>query len=244
MIEFHGPFIFKWRMYDTLELSGLLSGSVSISVGPFTKYSRIGTDVIKSSKCHPDALWGSGLKDPQEKKARTSQASSDDGKRRHRDVSKAAQAEERLKRKNRLQCINTSGGPCCYGTWQLLVCSRNRAAAAAGRRRQSRRGRGPSRPPGRSSVAGPPPPRASGVDQGAAGARVVRRPAAGSTPRAGGRAAIESSAGPHQRHRPANPSSGISKNLAQKSTIDIFSHEEQYDWLSPAQAWAIAACCV
>ena len=42
----------------------------------------------------------------------------------------------------------------------------------------------------------------------------------------------------------ANPSSGISKNLAQKSTIDIFSHEEQYDWLSPAsaQAWAIAAC--
>ncbi len=40
----------------------------------------------------------------------------------------------------------------------------------------------------------------------------------------------------------ANPSSGISKNLAQKSTINIFSHEEQYDWLSPAQAWAIAAC--
>jgi hypothetical protein len=39
----------------------------------------------------------------------------------------------------------------------------------------------------------------------------------------------------------ANPSSGISKNLAQESTIDIFSHEEQYDWLSPAQAWAIAA---
>jgi len=26
--------------------------------------------------------------------------------------------------------------------------------------------------------------------------------------------------------------------------INIFSHEEQYDWLSPAQAWAIAACCV
>jgi hypothetical protein len=44
----------------------------------------------------------------------------------------------------------------------------------------------------------------------------------------------------------ANPSSGISKNLAQKSTIDIFSHEEQYDWLSPAsaQAWRLrrAAC--
>jgi hypothetical protein len=35
-----------------------------------------------------------------------------------------------------------------------------------------------------------------------------------------------------------------SKNLAQESTINIFSHEEQYDWLLPAQAWAIAACCV
>ncbi len=42
----------------------------------------------------------------------------------------------------------------------------------------------------------------------------------------------------------ANPSSGISKNLAQESTINIFSHEEQYDWLLPAQALAIAACCV
>ena len=94
--------------------------------------------------------------------------------------------------------------------------------------RRSKRGRGQSRPPARSSVAGPPPPRTSGVDQGAAWARVVRRPAAGSTPRAGGRAAIGSSAGPRQRHRPANPSSGISKTLAQKSTIDIFSHEEQY----------------
>ena len=34
----------------------------------------------------------------------------------------------------------------------------------------------------------------------------------------------------------ANPSSGISKNLAQESTINIFSHEEQYDWLLHAQA--------
>ncbi len=42
----------------------------------------------------------------------------------------------------------------------------------------------------------------------------------------------------------ANPSSGMSKNLAQESTIDIFSHEEQYDLLLRAQAWAIAACCV
>jgi hypothetical protein len=39
----------------------------------------------------------------------------------------------------------------------------------------------------------------------------------------------------------ANPSSGISKYLAQESTIDIFSHEGEYDWLSPAQAFAIAA---
>jgi hypothetical protein len=57
VIEFHGPFVFKWIQFDTTEPWGPLSGSVSISVGSFTEYNRMGTDVIKSSKCHPDALW-------------------------------------------------------------------------------------------------------------------------------------------------------------------------------------------
>jgi hypothetical protein len=70
------------------------------------------------------------------------------------------------------------------------------------------------------------------------------RPPARSRVDAAGRWPGGDRVGPRQRHRPANPSSGISKTLAQKSMIDIFSHEEQYDWLSPAQAWAIAACCV
>ena len=64
VIEFHGPFVFKWSMYDTLDPSGPLSGSVSISVGSYTEYCRMGTDVIKSSKCHPDALRGSGIAAP------------------------------------------------------------------------------------------------------------------------------------------------------------------------------------
>ncbi len=66
IIEFHGPFVFKWSMYDTTDPWGPLSGSVSISVGAFTEYSRMGTEVIKSSKCHPDALRGVGAKGPRE----------------------------------------------------------------------------------------------------------------------------------------------------------------------------------
>ncbi len=77
MVEFDGPFVFKWSMYDTLEPWGPLSGSVSISVGSFTEYNCMGTDVIKSPKRHPDALRGSGIKAPAERKARTTKASSD-----------------------------------------------------------------------------------------------------------------------------------------------------------------------
>jgi len=97
LVEFHGPFVFKWIMYDTLEPWGPLSGSVSISVGSFTEYNRMGTDVIKSSKRHPDALRGGGIKAPAEKKARTTKASSDTG--RTKQASKAsAQAEDRRQR--------------------------------------------------------------------------------------------------------------------------------------------------
>ena len=97
VIKFHGPFVFKWSMYDTLEASGPLAGSVSISVGSYTEYNRMGTDVIKSSKCHPDALRGSIIKAPSEKKARTSKASSQTG---NTKPSKApAQAMERMQRR-------------------------------------------------------------------------------------------------------------------------------------------------
>jgi hypothetical protein len=77
MMHFNGPFVFKWSMYDTLESWGALSGRVSISVGSYTEYNRMGTDVIKSSKCHPDALRGSSIKAPTEKKARIITTSSD-----------------------------------------------------------------------------------------------------------------------------------------------------------------------
>ncbi len=97
MVAFHGPFVLKWSMYDTVEPWGPLSGSVSISVGSFTEYSRMGTDVIKSSRCHPDALRGSGIKAPAQKRARTSQTSSDT--RRMKQASQAqAQADERRQR--------------------------------------------------------------------------------------------------------------------------------------------------
>ncbi len=63
-------------MYDTLDAGGPLSGSVSFSVGSYTEYSRMGPpDVIKSPRCHPDALRGSSVKIPVEKKARASSKS-------------------------------------------------------------------------------------------------------------------------------------------------------------------------
>lgn len=116
VIELHGPFTFKWSMYDTLEPTGALSGSVSISVGSFTEYSRMGTDVIKSSKCHPDALRArreSGLKDPtegpKEKKARSSRGSQAQTGRKTQ-VSKAPQqALARLLRQvRRVSLLNVS----------------------------------------------------------------------------------------------------------------------------------------
>jgi hypothetical protein len=64
MMRFHGPYIFKWGMHDTIESWGPLSGSASISEGSYTEYNRMGTDAIKSSNCHPDALLGSGIKAP------------------------------------------------------------------------------------------------------------------------------------------------------------------------------------
>ena len=108
VIEFHGPFVFKWSMYDTTKPWGSLTGSLSISVGSFTEKNRMGTDVIKSSKCHPDALRGSGIKPPAEKKARTSKASSDTG--RTKQASKAPeQAIERMQRRARRLALLAGG---------------------------------------------------------------------------------------------------------------------------------------
>ena len=124
IIDFHGPFIFKWSMYDTLEPSGPMGGSVSISVGSYTEYNRMGTDVIKSSKPHPDALRGSSLKIPKEKRAR---ASSDDGKRRHHASVAAAQAEARLKRQMRRMEIQSgiaASGSTSESTGEELAVSR------------------------------------------------------------------------------------------------------------------------
>jgi len=56
IVKFHGPFVFKWSMYDTLDQTGPLDGSVSISVGAYTEYDRMGSGVVKSSKCHPDSI--------------------------------------------------------------------------------------------------------------------------------------------------------------------------------------------
>ena len=108
VVEFDGPFVFKWSQYDTVEPWGPLAGSVSISVGSFTEYSRMGTDVIKSSKRHPDALRGSGIKPPAEKKARTSKASSDTG--RTKQASQAqAQVEARLQRQKSRTALLAGG---------------------------------------------------------------------------------------------------------------------------------------
>jgi len=56
MVKLDGPFVFKWSMYDTLEQTGPLDGSVSISVGSYTEYDRMGSGALKSSKCHPDSI--------------------------------------------------------------------------------------------------------------------------------------------------------------------------------------------
>jgi hypothetical protein len=98
IMQFHGPYTFKWSMYDTLEVGGPLSGSVSFSVGSYTEYSRMGPpDVIKSSRCHPDALRGSSVKIPAEKKARASTKSCGTGSRKQTSRG-PEQAQERLER--------------------------------------------------------------------------------------------------------------------------------------------------
>lgn len=113
IVDFHGPFVFKWSMYDTLEPWGPLSGSVSISVGAFTEYNRMGTEVIKSSKCHPDALRGSRIDAPLEKKARKGTARRDTqavtGKTRPHPSKAPAQAMARMERRVRRWAL--SGGP-------------------------------------------------------------------------------------------------------------------------------------
>lgn len=45
---------------DGNDQTGPLDGSVSISVGSFTEYDRMGTGVVKSSKCHPDSIKSQG----------------------------------------------------------------------------------------------------------------------------------------------------------------------------------------
>jgi len=62
IVKFHGPFVFKWSMYDTLDQTGPLEGSASISVGAYTEYDRMGSGVVKSSKCHPDSIKAQTLK--------------------------------------------------------------------------------------------------------------------------------------------------------------------------------------
>jgi hypothetical protein len=104
VIELNGPFVFKWSMYDTLDASGPLEGSVSISVGSYIEYSRMGNDVIKSSKCHPDAIRASSIKYPAEKKARTTSTARPE---KAKPASKApAQAMERLQRQARSMGIS------------------------------------------------------------------------------------------------------------------------------------------
>jgi len=108
VIEFHGPFAIKWSMYDVTEPWGKLAGSLSISVGSYTEFNRMGTDVIKSSKCHPEALRGSGVEAPAKKKARTSKASSDTGGRRRASQAQA-QANERAQRLEK-RSVRLGGG--------------------------------------------------------------------------------------------------------------------------------------
>ena len=108
VIEFYGPFVIKWSMYDVSEDWGKLAGSLSISVGSYTEFNRMGTDVIKSSKCHPEALRGSGVEAPAKKKARTSKASSDTGGLRRASQAQA-QANERAQRLEK-RSVRLGGG--------------------------------------------------------------------------------------------------------------------------------------
>ena len=108
VIEFHGPIVIKWSMYDVSEDWGKLAGSLSISVGSYTEFNRMGTDVIKSSKCHPEALRGSGVEAPAKKKARTSKASSDTGGLRRASQAQA-QANERAQRLEK-RSVRLGGG--------------------------------------------------------------------------------------------------------------------------------------
>jgi hypothetical protein len=103
VVEFLGPFVFKWSMYDTVDPWGPLAGSVSISVGSFTEYNRMGTDVIKSSRCHPDALRASGIKAPAQKRARTSQTSSET-----RRMKLASQAQEQADQRRQRQASRSA----------------------------------------------------------------------------------------------------------------------------------------
>jgi hypothetical protein len=110
LIEIHGPFVFKWSMYDTLDASGPLAGSVSISVGSYTEYSRMGTDVIKSSKCHPDAIRASIIPSPAEKKARTSSTAGRCTEKAKQASKAPAQAIERMQRQVRRMRVSGSAG--------------------------------------------------------------------------------------------------------------------------------------
>ena len=74
IVKIHPPFIFKWSMYDTLEKTGPLDGSVSISVNSFTEYDRMDSGVVKSSKCHPDSMKANA---PNQKRPRDFNADSE-----------------------------------------------------------------------------------------------------------------------------------------------------------------------
>ena len=112
VVEFDGPFVFKWSQYDTHEPWGPLAGSVSISVGSFTEYNRMGTDVIKSSKRHPDAIRGSGINATRaaEKKARTSKASSDTGRTKQAFQALAQAEARRLRQESRTALLANGSG--------------------------------------------------------------------------------------------------------------------------------------
>lgn len=56
IVKLDGPFVFKWSMRDCDDQTGPLDGSTSISVGSYTEFDRMGSGVVKSSKCHPDSI--------------------------------------------------------------------------------------------------------------------------------------------------------------------------------------------
>ena len=103
-VEFKGPFVLKWSLYVSDEPSGPLWGSASISIGSYTEKCRMGTDVIKSSREHPEALRGSGIA---VKKARVSKDSSLAG--RTKQATKApAQAQERQRRQEKRMALKST----------------------------------------------------------------------------------------------------------------------------------------